>query len=177
MFLRTKDHEDGGEIELSRTTLIRMSTSGRVLVIRANPKSPNSTILECTIYARHDGRDFIELEVLKSNLQSEIEELAARQRSLRWNQSFSSSDLSIAKQNDINMHLKLHLEEEKKAGVEIEPAAQARSLSREGKADDECGYLRHKHISIISDVSAVCKELDNAGQSVCSANSKGLLDW
>jgi hypothetical protein len=129
--------QEGQELEVSHTTIARRIASGRVLVIRATPISPNSTTLECNVFAS-TRQDFTELEELKREVSLEIDELAERQQNLRWNQSLSSSEFSISKQDEINSLMKRHLEAEERTGTEIQPAARGQNFSPVGKADDDC---------------------------------------
>ena len=108
-----------------------------MLIIRATPISANSTALECNVFASN-RRDFTELEELKREVSLEIDKLADRQQNLRWNQSLSSSEFSISKQDKINDLMKRHLDAEERLGSEIQPAALGQDFSQVGKADDDC---------------------------------------
>jgi hypothetical protein len=134
---RCSIEQEGQELEISHTTIARRIASGRVLVIRATPISPNSTTLECNVFASNRG-DFTELEDLKREISLEIDDLADRQQNLRWNQSLSSSEFSISKQDEINSLMKRHLDVEERLGTEIRPAALGQNFSQAGKADDDC---------------------------------------
>jgi hypothetical protein len=134
---RCSVEQEGQELEISQTTTARRIASGRVLVIRATPISPNSTTLECNVFAGNK-RDFTGLEELKREVSLEIDELADRQQNLRWNQSLSSSEFSISKQDEINSLMKRHLDVEEKSGTEVQPSALGRNFSQAGKEDDDC---------------------------------------
>ena len=134
---RCSVEQEGQELEISHTTIARRIASGRVLVIRATPISPNSTTLECNVFASN-GRDFTELEELKNEVSLKIDNLAGRQQNLRWNQSLSSSEFSISKQDEINSVMKRHLDAEERLGTEIQPAALSQNFSQAGKSDDDC---------------------------------------
>jgi hypothetical protein len=134
---RCSFEQEGQELEISHTTIVRRIASGGVLVIRATPISPNSTSLECNVFAS-SRRDFTELEELKREISLDIDELADRQQNLRWNQSLSSSEFSTSKQDEINGLMKRHLDVEERLGTEIQPAALGQNFSQAGKADDDC---------------------------------------
>jgi hypothetical protein len=85
-----------------------------------------------------NGRDFTELEELKNEVSLKIDNLAGRQQNLRWNQSLSSSEFSISKQDEINSVMKRHLDAEERLGTEIQPAALSQNFSQAGKSDDDC---------------------------------------
>lgn len=168
-----------GDLEIGHTTMVRRIVPGVVLILKVVPKSAKSTLVECSIYAR-ENQASIDMSSLKSEVNWEIKQLAAKQqRILRNQEPIMSLASSVANQEALNRLLGVHMDAEKQAGGEIHPAAREQSFSREGKADDDCKrtlQLQSCDCMIRRLTSIVCRELENP-VSTCSANAKGLLDW
>jgi hypothetical protein len=106
-----------------------------VIVLAAFPKSANSTIIECSVFASKSPK-VTDLETLKMHTSSEIDQMIANAQESRRQE--SSSFATSALQAHMNELLEVHLSAERRAGAEIHPAAQNQNFSMEGKADDQC---------------------------------------
>jgi len=148
------------DVEILQITIVRRLPSGRILSIKAIPKSAKTSIVECTIFSNHP-KNPKQLEELKTRIYHDIERLESMQQRITLGQEpLSPLAPSMVKQDEINGLLNAHLEAEKAAGSQIHPAARVQNFTPEGKADDD-----------------FCRELDNVKDSICGANAKGLLDW
>ena len=123
-------------LRISGTTIVRRVACGIVIVLAAFPKSANSTIIECSVFASKSPK-VTDLETLKMHTSSEIDQMIANAQESR-RQGSSSSFTTSALQAHMNELLEVHLSAERRAGAEIHPAAQNQNFSMEGKADDQC---------------------------------------
>ncbi|CZR63581.1 uncharacterized protein PAC_13478 [Phialocephala subalpina] len=147
------------DAQMLHTTLVRRLASGRVLTIKAIPKSAKVSMVECSVFSKYP-KNPKQLEELKTRIYHDIERLESIQRRIEVGQEpLSSLEPILAKQDEIDAFVKEHVEAERLAGSQIEPAARLQNFTSEGKADDD-----------------FCRELENPA-SICGANAKGLLDW
>jgi hypothetical protein len=174
-FLPVRLQRQDEELRISGTTIVRRLESRTLVVLAAVPKSANSTVIDCAVFGSKPPKP-AELEALKMGISSEIDQLVVKSRDLR--DQVSASYFVTVHQAQIDKHLETHLDAERKMGVEIHPAARNQNFTLEGKADDDCKNPVSPSLPRISNcVVLVCKELGEGGESVCSANAKGLLDW
>ncbi|KUJ08293.1 ISP domain-containing protein [Mollisia scopiformis] len=147
------------DTQMLHTTLVRRLASGRILTIKALPKSAKTSMVECSIFSKYP-KNPRQLEELKTRIYHDIERLESMQRRVSLGQEpLSSLAPSMTEQDEIDVLLKAHREYERMTGSEIHPAARTQNFTLDGKADDD-----------------FCRELENP-DSVCGANAKGLLDW
>lgn len=147
------------DAQILHTTLLKRLTSGRILIMKAIPKSAKVSMVECSIFSKHP-KNPKQLEELKTRIYHDIERLESIQRRIEVGQEpLSSLEPILAEQDKIDALLKDHMEAERLAGSMIHPAARLQNFTSEGKADND-----------------FCRELENP-DSVCGANAKGLLDW
>jgi hypothetical protein len=126
------------DTQMLHTTLVRKLESGRILTIKALPKSAKTSMVECSIFSRY-SKNPRQMEELKTTIYHDIERLESMQQRISVGQEpLSSLAPSMIKQDEIDALLKDHMEAERLAGCQIHPAAQTEVFTSEGKADDEC---------------------------------------
>lgn len=129
------------DARILQTTLFRRLASGRILTIKAIPKSAKLSMVECSIFSKHP-KNSKQLEELKTRIYHDIERLESIQRRIEVGQEpLSSLEPIVAEQDKIDAFLKSHMEAERLAGSQIHPAARLQSFTSEGKADDDCKCL------------------------------------
>lgn len=133
-----QQHEDA---QMLHVTLIRRLASGRVLTLKAIPKSAKVSMVECSIFSKHP-KNPKQLEELKTSIYHDIERLESIQRRIELGQDpLSSLEPILAKQDEIDALVKLHMEAERIAGSHIHPAARLQNFTSDGKVDDDCKCL------------------------------------
>lgn len=131
----TQKQEDA---QMLNTTLIRKLSSGKILTIKALPKSAKISMVECSILSKYP-KNPRELEELKTKIYHDIERLESMQQRISLGQEpLSPLAPSMIKQDEIDALLKAHMEVERLAGCQVHPAAQIQNFTSEGKADDDC---------------------------------------
>ena len=133
------------------TTVLRRLPSGMVVTLTAFPTSANRTTIECNIFANNSPTE-AKLETLKRKTSAELDRFVAQSQEHPNQAIFPSMGLSLSQRAQISVLLETHLDEERREGTEIHPAARSQNFSTEGKADDDCKEIS----SSLDDVFLTC---------------------
>jgi hypothetical protein len=175
-FLPLRLQRNNENSRISGTTSVRRRASGTLVVLAVFPKSANCTVIDCSIFGSRAPKP-AEVEELKMKTSLEIDRLIVKIQGFQDRGVTFPLAVSAAQQAQINELLETHLDAERRLGAEIHPAARSQNFTSEGKADDDCKSSLPISCPAYNLRAPVCKELGSGGNSICSANAKGLLDW